>query len=75
MGITASRLKALGLIDCVVNEPLGGAHRDHRAMATTLKKALQDTLRQVSTLSPAELVERRYERIMSYGRYKEIAIH
>jgi acetyl-CoA carboxylase carboxyl transferase subunit alpha len=75
MGITASRLKALGLIDRVVNEPLGGAHRDHRAMATTLKKALQDTLKQVSTLSPAELVERRYERIMSYGRYKEIAIH
>jgi acetyl-CoA carboxylase carboxyl transferase subunit alpha len=75
MGITASRLKALGLIDRVVNEPLGGAHRDHRAMATTLKKALQDTLKQVSTLSPAELVERRYERIMSYGRYKEIAVH
>jgi len=75
MGITASRLKALGLIDRVVNEPLGGAHRDHRAMATTLKKALQDTLKQVSTLSPDELVERRYERIMSYGRYKEIAIH
>ena len=75
MGITASRLKALGLIDRVVSEPLGGAHRDHRVMAMTLKKALQDTLKQVSTLSPVELVERRYERIMSYGRYKEIALH
>lgn len=75
MGITAARLKALGLIDRVVNEPLGGAHRDHRAMALSLKKALQDALKQVAALSPAELVERRYERLMSYGRFKELALH
>jgi acetyl-CoA carboxylase carboxyl transferase subunit alpha len=44
MGITASRLKSLGLIDKVVSEPVGGAHRDHRAMAQSLKRALQDAL-------------------------------
>ncbi len=71
MGITASRLKTLGLVDRVVNEPLGGAHRDHRAMAQTMKKALQDALRQVSDLSPAELVEQRFERVLAYGKYKE----
>lgn len=71
MGITASRLKSLGLIDRVVNEPVGGAHRDYRAMSQSLKRALQDALRQVADLSPAELVEKRFERLMSYGRYKE----
>ena len=71
MGITAARLKSLGLIDRVVNEPVGGAHRDHRATSQSLKRALQDSLRQVADLSPAELVEKRFERLMSYGRYKE----
>ena len=71
MGITATRLKTLGLVDRVVNEPLGGAHRDYRVMAQTLKKALQDALRQVSDLSPAELVEQRFERVLAYGKYKE----
>ncbi|MDD5176563.1 MAG: acetyl-CoA carboxylase carboxyltransferase subunit alpha [Sterolibacterium sp.] len=71
MGITAVRLKTLGLIDRVVNEPLGGAHRDPRATASSLKKALQDALRQVSDLSPTELVERRFDRLMGYGKFKE----
>ena len=74
MGITASRLKSLGLIDKVINEPVGGAHRDHRVMAQSLKRALQDALRQVSDLSPSELLERRFERLMSYGKFKEIAV-
>ena len=74
MGITASRLKTLGLIDRVVGEPLGGAHRDPRAMAASLKKALQDALRQVSDLSPAELIERRFERLMGYGKFKELRV-
>ena len=73
MGITAQRLKTLGLVDKVVNEPLGGAHRDHAAMAQNLKKALQDALKQVSGLSTSELLEQRYERLMSYGRFKEQA--
>jgi acetyl-CoA carboxylase carboxyl transferase subunit alpha len=75
MGITASRLKTLGLIDRVVNEPSGGAHRDHQGSAQSLKKALQDALRQLQGLSADELVERRYERLMSYGKFKEIATH
>ncbi len=71
MGITAQRLKTLGLIDKIVNEPLGGAHRDHAAMAQNLKKALQEALKQLSGLSTAELLATRYERLMSYGRFKE----
>src|SRR5512143_194003 len=71
MGITAARLKTLGLIDRIVSEPTGGAHRDHRAMAQALKKALQDALRQLADLAPAQLVEKRCERLMSYGRFKE----
>ena len=71
MGITAQRLKTLGLIDKIVSEPLGGAHRDHPAMAQNLKKALQDALKQISGLSTADLLATRYERLMSYGRFKE----
>ena len=71
LGITAHRLKALGVIDKIVNEPLGGAHRDHAAMAHNLKKALQDALKNLSALSTAELLATRYERLMSYGRFKE----
>ena len=74
MGITAHRLKTLGLIDKIVNEPLGGAHRDHAAMAQNLKKALQDALKNLSALSTAELLATRYERLMSYGRFKEQAV-
>lgn len=73
MGITAQRLKSFGLIDKIVSEPLGGAHRDHAAMAQTLKKALQDGLKQLSGLSVDELLATRYERLMSYGRFKELA--
>jgi len=72
-GSTAARLKSLELIDKVVDEPIGGAHRDHRAMAATLKRALGDALRELEVLSPSELVEQRYQKLMSYGRYKEKA--
>lgn len=75
MGITASRLKSLGLIDRVVNEPLGGAHRDYRAIASSLKKALQDGLKTLQGLSTSELVSRRLERLMSYGKFKEVDVH
>ena len=73
MGITAQRLKSLGLVDKIINEPLGGAHRDHAAMAQNLKKALQDALRGLSGMSTAELLAARYERLMGYGRFKEQA--
>ncbi len=71
MGITATRLKTLGLIDKIVSEPLGGAHRDPEAMGQNLKKALQDALKQVGALSTAELLEARFKRLMAYGRSKE----
>ena len=74
MGITAARLKSLSLVDKVVNEPVGGAHRDHRAMATSLKRALADALRQVDHMPPSELVAQRYEKLMGYGRFKEVAV-
>lgn len=69
LGITAHRLKALGLIDKIVNEPVGGAHRDGKQMAANLKRALSDALRQVSDLKTAELLDRRYERLQAYGRF------
>ena len=73
MGITAARLKSLGLVDKVVNEPPGGAHRDHKSMAKSLKNALADGLRQYSGLSPEKLISQRMEKLMSYGRFKELA--
>jgi len=73
LGITANRLKTLGLVDRILNEPLGGAHRDHAAAAQSLKKALQDALRSLGEKRPAELVEVRFERLMSYGKFKEAA--
>ena len=71
LGITAHRLKSLGLIDKIVSEPVGGAHRDPKQMAAFLKRALGDALRQVSDLKPKELLERRYERLQSYGRFND----
>ncbi|MDP2824576.1 MAG: acetyl-CoA carboxylase carboxyltransferase subunit alpha [Sulfuritalea sp.] len=75
MGITAARLKTLGLVDRIVNEPLGGAHRDPKAAAISLKKALQDALKQVAALPAAELIERRFERLMGHGKFKEQPLH
>ena len=72
MGITAHRLKALGLIDRIVNEPLGGAHRDPAQMALMLKRALGEALRQFQNIKPAELVRQRQQRILAYGKVKEL---
>jgi acetyl-CoA carboxylase carboxyl transferase subunit alpha len=71
LGVTAHRIKALGLIDKIVSEPVGGAHRDTKQMAAFLKRALNDALRQVSDLNPKELLERRYARLQSYGRFSD----
>jgi acetyl-CoA carboxylase carboxyl transferase subunit alpha len=71
LGITAHRLKALGLLDKIVNEPVGGAHRDPKQMAAFLKRALNDAFRQVSDLPVKDLVQRRYERLQSYGRFSD----
>ena len=71
LGITAHRLKALGLVDKIINEPVGGAHRDARAMAVAVKRGLSDALRQVADLKPKELLQRRHERLKSYGRFSD----
>src|SRR5437867_11551218 len=71
LGITAHRLKALGMIDKIVNEPVGGAHRDPKQMCVYLKRALNDALRQVIDLKPKDLLQQRYERLQAYGRYSD----
>ncbi len=72
LGITATRLKALGLVDKIINEPLGGAHRDYPAMMLTLKKALQESLKQVQLQTMDELLQNRFNRLMGYGKFKEV---
>lgn len=67
MGITAGRLKELRLIDEVITEPLGGAHRSPEQMAATLKTALLRDLEKLQKLSTQELLDKRYQRLMSYG--------
>ena len=71
LGITAHRLKAMGLVDKIVNEPVGGAHRDHKQMAAFLRRALTDAYRQVSDFKVKELLDRRYDRLQSYGRFTD----
>ncbi|MBZ0224562.1 MAG: acetyl-CoA carboxylase carboxyltransferase subunit alpha [Comamonas sp.] len=71
MGVTAHRLKALGVIDKIVNEPVGGAHRDPKQMAAYLKRALGDAWRQLADLKVKELLEHRYERLRGYGRFSD----
>jgi acetyl-CoA carboxylase carboxyl transferase subunit alpha len=73
LGITASRLKTLGLVDKIVSEPLGGAHRDPQVTAQSLKRALGEALKQLQEMKPKELVEQRLERLMSHGKFKEAA--
>jgi acetyl-CoA carboxylase carboxyl transferase subunit alpha len=70
--ITAPKLKALGLVDKVLNEPLGGAHRDPKAMALTLKKAIADALKSLADKSPEKLVQERQKKILQLGRFKEL---
>jgi acetyl-CoA carboxylase carboxyl transferase subunit alpha len=74
LGITSGRLKGFGLIDKIINEPLGGAHRDPALMAQNLKRALTDALRSLADKRPQELVEERFERLMGYGKFKEIEV-
>ncbi len=71
MGITAESLSKLGLIDEVVPEPLGGAHRDVDNMAKTLKAALMASLNGLSAIPLNQLLERRYARLMQYGKFEE----
>jgi len=72
LGITATRLKTLGLVDKIVSEPLGGAHRDHEAMMLGLKKALQDVWRQLKDKPLNDLLEARFGKLIGYGKFKEV---
>ena len=71
MGLTAERLLKLNLIDVIIPEPPGGAHRDVEWMAGALRTALSEQLRQLDALTVDELLEQRYRRLMSYGVFKE----
>src|SRR6266481_5367093 len=72
LGITAARLKTLGLVDKVVTEPHGGAHRDHAAMMATLKKALTEALRHAQEQPLDVLLDAREDKLLGYGKFKEI---
>ncbi|MBO3276644.1 acetyl-CoA carboxylase carboxyltransferase subunit alpha [Pseudomonas schmalbachii] len=67
MGITAERLKDIGIVDTVIQEPLGSAHRDPAAMSENIRSALRTQLASLKKLSADELLARRYQRLMSYG--------
>jgi acetyl-CoA carboxylase carboxyl transferase subunit alpha len=74
MGITAQRLASLGLIDKIIDEPVGGAHRDYESIMQSVGKALQDSLGQLQQYSIEALLERRFERLMGYGKFKEAKV-
>ena len=71
MGITADRLEELGLIDEVIEEPLGGAHRNVQEMSDTLKSTLSKALSELDQMERSDMLEQRYARLMSYGQFKE----
>ena len=71
LGITAERLKGLGLVDQIIPEPLGGAHRDQDAMMASVKKAIKTNLTTLQKTTTEKLLETRYDRLMSYGKFKE----
>ncbi|MCU7835847.1 MAG: acetyl-CoA carboxylase carboxyl transferase subunit alpha [gamma proteobacterium symbiont of Taylorina sp.] len=71
MGITSDRLEEQGLVDEIIEEPLGGAHRDHEAMADNLKQSLLKTLESLAEIPTEQLLDLRYDRLMQYGNYVE----
>jgi len=74
LGITATRLKTAGLVDRIVAEPMGGAHRDQELMMQNLRKALGEELKAVESKPIDQLLAQRYERLMSYGKFQEVAV-
>ena len=74
LGITANRLKTLGFIDRIVNEPCGGAHRDPAAIMQTVKRALAESLRQLQEQSLDDMLAARSAKLAGYGKYKELNV-
>ncbi len=73
LAITADRLKVLGLVDRIIAEPLGGAHRNYEATMSSLRDALKEELKSLKAKTVKSLLVTRYERLMGYGQYKEVA--
>jgi len=73
LGITATRLKELGLVDTILNEPLGGAHRNPNQLMETVRKSLKEHLTKLQKKSLKQLLDVRHERLLSYGKFKETA--
>lgn len=71
LGITSGRLKELGLIDEIIPEPLGGAHRNPETMFESLRTALQSSLDNLQGSSIDKLLDQRYQRLMGYGQFQE----
>lgn len=71
LGITANRLKSLGLVDNIITEPLGGAHRNVEELMTAIKQTLKAQIEQFNAIPRQELLDKRFERIMAYGQYSE----
>jgi len=74
LGITATRLKTLGLVDKIIPEPLGGAHRDYVATMQNVRKALQEALKQAQNKPVSSLMQDRFNRLMGYGKFKEVEL-
>ncbi len=71
MGITAERLLALNLVDSIIEEPLGGAHRNHDAIADSLKRRLIENIETLESIGIDNLLDQRYQKLMNFGQYKE----
>jgi acetyl-CoA carboxylase, carboxyl transferase, alpha subunit len=69
LGITADRLHKLGLVDNVIKEPLGGAHRDYAELMNTVKTTLEQQITQAQGMRLDDLLSRRFDRIMNYGQF------
>jgi acetyl-CoA carboxylase carboxyl transferase subunit alpha len=69
LGITSDKLSKLGLIDRIIPEPLGGAHRDFDTVTTSIRDALESSLRELRALNSDQLLEKRYKRLMSFGKF------
>ena len=74
MGITAQRLKVLGLVDKIISEPSGGAHRDYIAIMQSVRRGMQESLELLQGCSKELLLDKRFERLMNYGKFKEAKI-
>lgn len=69
LGITSEKLSKLGLIDRIIPEPLGGAHRNYEATSYNIREALQSSLRELRALNTDQLLEKRYQRLMGFGQF------